>query len=186
MLISLSTAQLFAQQAPVPVDTILMLSGKKIPAKVASITSTTIYYTDIEFKQPKQVERKNVEKIFFRSGRVEVYNKPVMTAIDETNWKAVLVTENPQDVDGLYKRGEVKASSGSSSRSMKAAKQNALIKLQKRTAGMRGNIVLITKSEAIGGYGDYPAYNLEGIAYGFEPLDISSVPATRDQAQLPK
>ena len=31
-------------------------------------------------------------------------------------------------------------------------------------------MVLVTKKQATGGYGEYPGYYIEGIVYGLEPL----------------
>jgi hypothetical protein len=113
--------------------------------------------------------RKEIEKILFRNGRKEVYNKPVLTMIDKTQWEAVLVTEKEEDVEGLYKKGVVKANASSGSRSPKAAKLSATIRLQKKTANMGALIVLVTHSEMKGGYGEIPGWELEGIAYSDTP-----------------
>ena len=95
----------------------------------------------------------------------------VVMLVDEYSWKAVWLTENPEDVTSLYKRGKIKAQSSASSRSPKAAKKNAIIRLQKKASAMKGLVVLVTKKQATGGYGEFPGYFIEGIVYGDEPME---------------
>lgn len=37
---------------------------------------------------------------------------------------------------------------------------------------MSGTVVLVTKRQATGGYGEFPGYYIEGVVYGTEPLDV--------------
>ena len=98
------------------------------------------------------------------------------TAITKDNqWQSVLVTKNKKDVEGLFKHGEVSASSAMSSRDKKKALESATIKLQKKAAEQEASIVLITREKFTGGYSDEaPGYYVEGISYGKEPLKTSS------------
>ena len=91
--------------------------------------------------------------------------------IDELSWQAVWLTEDEADVSSLYKRGTVSATSPPSSRSPKAAKKGAIIRVQKKAAAMQGSVVLITKKQTTGGYGEFPGYEIEGVVYGSEPLE---------------
>jgi hypothetical protein len=162
---------LLAQIGRVPADTIVRLGGKKIPCKVINVSATTVLYTAPGKNETLALERKEVEKIMYRTGNVEVFNKPVLTMIDEGQWESVLVTRDDKDVQGLYNRGVVMAKSSPSNRSKKAAKQSAIIKLQKKAANLGGTIILVTKEEAKGAYGDIPGYELEAVVYGTEPLE---------------
>lgn len=162
---------LLAQTGKVPADTIVRLSGKKIACKILNVSSTTVLYTVADKKETLALERKEVEKIMYRTGNIEVFNKPVLTVIDEGQWESILVTRDDKDVQGLYNRGVVMAKSSPSNRSKKAAKQSAIIKLQKKAANLGGTIILVTKEEAKGAYGDIPGYELEAIVYGTEPLE---------------
>ena len=116
------------------------------------------------------MERKEVQKIVYKNGRIEEFNKPVFEMIDDFAWEAVWLTEDKKDVAELYRRGKASARSPASSRSPKAAKKNATIRLQKKAAAMKGTVVYVTKKQATGGYGEYPGYYIEGTVYGFEPL----------------
>jgi hypothetical protein len=157
-------------------DTIIRLGGKKIGCNVFKINPTSVSYTKPEQSAVLEMPRKEIEKIMFRNGRKEVFNKPVLQMIDKTQWEAVLVTENPNDVEGLYKKGFIKATASSDSRSPKAAKTSATIRLQKKAANMGALIVLITSSEMKGGYGEIPGCEIQGIAYSdTPPADTASV-----------
>jgi hypothetical protein len=150
-------------------DTIIKLGGKKIPCSVKKINPTSVLYTKPESQAQLEMLRKEIEKIHYKTGKKEVFNKPVFSVIDQSQWEAVMVTENEADVQGLYQVGAVKANASAGSRSPKAAKQSAIIRLQKKTANMGALIVLVISSESKGGYGEIPGWQLEGIAYSDSP-----------------
>jgi len=157
-------------------DTIIKLGGKKIICTIQKVNQTSVQYTRQNETSIQEILRKEIERIIYRNGRKETYNKPVLTMIDQSQWEAVLVTENEADIDGLYKRGVVKANAASNSTSPKAAKTSATIRLQKKAANMGALIVYITHSEMKGGYGEIPGWELEGIAYSdVPPADTASV-----------
>ncbi len=170
-IVMLFCGSLLAQTAKVPVDTIVPLGGKKIPCKVLNVSSTTILYSAPDKTESLALDRKQIEKIIYKTGRIEIFNKPVLTMIEEGQWEAILVTRDEKDIQGLYNRGVISAKSSPSNRSKKAAKQSAIIKLQKKAANLGGSIILVTKEEAKGAYGDIPGYVLEAIVYGTEPLE---------------
>lgn len=157
-------------------DTIIRLGGKKIGCNVQKINPTTVSYSKPEQSEVLEMPRKEIEKVLFRTGRKEIFNKPVIQMIDKTQWEAVLVTENPADVDGLYKKGAIRANASSDSRSPAAAKTSATIRLQKKAANMGAMIVLIVNSEMKGGYGEIPGWELDAIAYSdTPPTDTAAV-----------
>jgi hypothetical protein len=160
----------FGQLVGTP-DTLVKLGGRKIPAYIKNVGATMVYYSTPE--KPKEnfkIDRKDLEKAIFRSGRVEIFNKPAFQLIAEGQWEAVLITEDIKETDGLYKRKEISAKS-SPSDSKKKARQNAITKLQKQAANAGGCIVYVTKTEYYGGYGDPAGCIMEGIAYGVEPVE---------------
>jgi hypothetical protein len=151
-------------------DTIFKIEGKVMPVDVVKVTSSYVSFTVPGNNQTFTIERKEVQKIVYKNGRVEVYNKPVFEMLDENSWEAIWLTEDKAEVKDLYKRGEVSANSPASARSPKAAKTSATIRLKKKASAMKGTVVLITKKLSTGGYGEYPGYYLEGAVYGTEPL----------------
>lgn len=149
-------------------DTIHLLSTRKLLVNVKSITFTAVNYVDLKTGETKTTERKQIEKIVFGNGRIEVFNKPVFSMVAEGDWKTVVITEKEDDVVGMHKITEVSATSPASSRSFKQAKRNAEIRIQKLAAKYGGLIVLLTSKENTGGYGEVPSYAISGIVYGYE------------------
>ncbi len=153
-------------------DTIIYLGGKKVGAEQVNVSSTFITYAlPVRPDSTIKVERKQLEKIIFKSGQIEIFNKPVVQMIDDSQWEAVTITKDKSQVEGMYKHGNVSAKSSPSARSKKAAQQNVYIKLQKKAAAVGGTVVLITNEETFGDYGDIPGVFIEGTAYGKEPLE---------------
>lgn len=160
---------LLAQEENVKLDTIYMLGRKKLIVDVKNISSASVRYSEPGSDETITVERKQIQKVVFSNGRKEVFNKPVMMMVEEGDWKTVIITDRKNDVEGLYELGNVEASSSKGSRSAKSAKKSAMIRLQKKAARLGGMIVLVTKEESIGGFGEPPTYEVKGIAYGFDP-----------------
>ena len=151
-------------------DTIYKIEGKILPVDVVNLTQNFVSFTVPGSKETYTMERKDIQKIVYRTGRIDVFNKPVFQMIDAYSWEAVWLTEDRKDVSQLYKRGVVSAQSPASSRSPKAAKKSAIIRLQKKAAAMKGTVVYVTKKQTTGGYGEYPGYYIEGVVYGDQPL----------------
>lgn len=159
---------LLAQEG-IKLDTIYMLGRKKLLVEVKNISAATVRYSEPGKDETITLERKQIQKIIFSTGRKEVFNKPVMMMVEEGDWKTVIITDRKNDVEGLYELGKVDAKSSAGSRSAKSAKKSATIRLQKKAANLGGVIVLVTKEESVGGFGEQPTYEVEGIAYGYEP-----------------
>jgi uncharacterized protein YbjQ (UPF0145 family) len=151
-------------------DTIIRMGGRKLVCKVLNIRPTLIYYHLPGKPEEKlEIERKQVERIKYGSGKIEVLNNPAVMSISEDSWQAVVVTDDPSMTEFMYEIGKVDGESAANSRNIKAAKQSAQIKLQKKAANLGANVVFLIKVEAKGGYGEFPSYYMEGIAYSFDP-----------------
>ena len=155
-----------------------------MPVDVTKVTASYVSFVYPGEPEVYTIERKQIQKIVFKNGRIEEYNKPVFEMVDDYSWEAVWLTENKKDVVDLYRRGKVSARSAPSSRSPKAAKKSAIIRLQKKAANMKGVVILVTHKESTGGYGEYPGYLIEGIVYGLEPLDEEAEMEDTDDAPL--
>ena len=154
---------------PAPRDTIFKLNGAVMPVDITTVTPTYISFLYPGKKEEFTIERKEVQKIIYKSGKIDVLNKPAFELIDDSSWEAVWMTEDKKEIGELYMLGEIEARSPSSARSASAAKKGAIIKLKKKAANMKGSLILVTKKETSGGYGEYPGYYIKGIAYGPEP-----------------
>jgi hypothetical protein len=177
-----AAAWLNAQTEPppsVPHDTIFKLNGSLIPVDVTTVTPTYISFVFPGKPEEFTIERKEVHKIIYKTGKVEILNQAAFTLIDESSWEAVWLTEEKKEIGNLYMLGEIEARSPSSARSPSAAKKGAIIKLKKKAANLKGTLILVTKKQTTGGYGEYPGYYIKGIAYGPEPPEEGLVPGSK-------
>jgi hypothetical protein len=158
-----------AQEEAIKLDTIHLLGRKKLVVQVRNISSSSVRYSEAGSEETTTLQRKQIQKIVFSNGRKEVFNKPVMMMVEAGDWKTIIVTDRKNDVSGLYELGTVSAQSSAGSRNAKAAKKSAIIRLQKKAANLGGMIVLLTKEQSVGGFGEPPTFEAEGIAYGYEP-----------------
>jgi hypothetical protein len=153
-----------------PTDTIFKVEGKALPVNVVKVTENYVSFLVPGKSETYTIERKEVQKIVYKSGRVDVFNKPIFEMVSDYSWEAVWLTEDKKEVSELYRRGEISAKSPASARSPKAAKNSAIIRIQKKAAAIKGTVIYITKKQTTGGYGEYPGYYIEGVVYGTEPL----------------
>jgi hypothetical protein len=152
-----------------PTDTIMLISGRKVVAQVQAVTANRVSYIPFEQKEVKEMDRKQVHKIFYRNGRVEHFNTLALQMVDEDNWQTVIITDKKDDVEGFFALGQIDAQSSPQARNARAAQRSADIRLKKKAVNMGGIVIFITKRESRGGYGEIPTHYVEGIVYGFEP-----------------
>jgi len=84
-----------------------------------------------------------------------------------SDWKTIVLTSNPGDVDGMENLGDIEASSEGERVTTNAAlvEKNAIFHLKKKAALMGATKVLVTEKNALGGYGETPTIQIKGIAY---------------------
>jgi len=169
-----------------PVDTIFKLNGSVLPVDVTTVTPTYVSFTIPGKPDEFTIERKEVHKIIYKNGRLEVLNEAAFEVFDESNWEAVWITEDKKEVADLFQLGEIDARSPASARSPSAAKKGAIIKLKKKAVNMKGTIVLVTHKQTTGGYGEYPGYYIKGIAYGPEPPEEEAITSPDEGSSLNK
>jgi len=170
----------------VPVDTIFKLNGSILPVDVTTVTPTYVSFTIPGKPDEFTIERKEVHKIMYKNGMIEILNDAAFVVMDDSNWESVWLTENKKEVSDLYKLGEVDAKSPASARSPSAAKKGAIIKLKKKAVNMKGTVILVTHKQTTGGYGEYPGYYIKGIAYGPEPPEEEANTSPDDKPSLNK
>ncbi|MBN2481427.1 MAG: hypothetical protein JXB19_06790 [Bacteroidales bacterium] len=166
-----------AQTTPniqVAVDTIVKLNSSVITGNITTITPLYISFVLQGTPEEYTIERKEVHKVIYKTGRIEIFNNAAFEILDDSMWEAVWLTDKKKDVGDLYVLGEIESTSPSSARSAAAAKKGAIIKLQKKAANMNGTVILVTKKQNTGGFGEYPGYYIKGIAYGPEPPETIS------------
>lgn len=92
---------------------------------------------------------------------------PVFRVISFDAWKHVLVTDDPEEVSGMIKKGEVSITAPAG-RSRIHTERNAGMRLKREALRLGAEIILITDTDTRGGYGDVPSITITGIAYGYE------------------
>jgi len=173
LLINSLHVQAQTQIKATPLDSIYQLNGVVLTGAVTTVTPSYISFVLAENNEEYTIERKEVQKIVYKTGRIEVFNKSVFEVLEDSMWEAVWLADKKNQVSDLYVLGEIEASSSASERSATAAKNGAIIRLKKKAANMNGTVVLVTKRQNTGGYGEFPGYYISGIVYGPEPPVIS-------------
>ncbi len=91
---------------------------------------------------------------------------PVFRVIPFDAWKHVLLTDDPEDISGMVKKGEVTVTTPAG-RSRRDTERNAGMRLKMQALRLGAEIILITDTDTRGGYGDVPSISITGIAYGY-------------------
>lgn len=152
-------------------DTIIKVEGRVMPVNVEKVTSSYVRFKVPGVDSLFTMSRKDIHKVIYKNGRKEEYNPLVLQMIDSDSWKAVWLTENKKDIVDLFIRGKIEVEVPPSSRSIKASKKSAIMRMQKKAAALQGTVILITKKQTTGGYGEFQGYEMAGIIYGTEPLE---------------
>jgi hypothetical protein len=147
-------------------DTIVHIAGPSMVVTISHITSSKVFFRYPDKENVFEINRRQVEKIIYKDGRIEVFNKPSSQVVSANEWRSVTLTKEPADVEGLHETGELVAQV-SRGRNRKETLQSAEIRLKKEAAAVGANIVLITSTEFKGGYGDLPSVTLTGTGYSF-------------------
>ncbi len=155
----------------IPLDTIVLTSGRRIVAKVINVTSHGVYYSEPGSDEELSYERRNVYRVTYSSGQTETMTEKAIDNLNDLDWRAIILYENPNDVAGLYSHGMISAESSKSSRNLRAAQRSAETKLQKRASSRKAIAVLIHRRSTSGGFAEVPTYKIEGEAFGTEPLE---------------
>jgi hypothetical protein len=170
------------QTAPateIPHDTIFKINGSQLAVDVTTVTPTYVSFIFPGKPEEFTIERKEVHKIIYKTGKIDILNKAAFQMFDESSWEAVWITEDKKEIGNLYVLGTIEDNSPSSARSPAAAKKSAIIKLKKKAANLKGTLILVTEKKATGGYGEYPGYYMKGVAYGPNPPEQASTPSDK-------
>lgn len=172
-ILTLLILPLFAEMAHAQVDTIYSNSDK-IACNVKEITTDAIKYAYPGEDLLNSVYKNVVQKIVFKSGRVQTFAeassfKTINSVLD---YDKVTITTIADEVKGLYKLGDVSAKAKGTTvySSQERVKERAYRKFKIQAAMLGGNIILLTNQRTEGNkYDEYNSQtseaNLTGIAY---------------------
>jgi len=149
-------------------DTIVMLSGKKILANFMKFTLKNLYYSFPGDTKMVEVDRREVNKIIYKSGRVDIISTREVEIPDIPGWRDVKVVHKLEQVAGMLELGEVQAYAAGERDTYATPKwleRSATITLQKKAALLGAQCVLVTNRVVSHPYGDPASVSLTGMAY---------------------
>ncbi len=156
-------------------DTIFS-NNEKIPCSVKEITPEAVKYTYPGEELVNSIYKNSVQKIIFKSGRVQTFAEATsfkkISGVDD--FENVTITQVESEVKGLFKIGDVssKAKGTTTLSNQERVKERAYRKMKIVAAMMGANIIYLTNQRTegnkMGGYyqsGSTAETNLTGVAY---------------------
>lgn len=151
------------------IDTIVMLNGDRILANVKKFTFKDLFYGFPGDQKMVQVDRRYVQKIIYKYGRVETISSREVEVREVGGWRDVRVLKKPTPaLKTMVEVGEVEGIDEGTREKYVDAKdleRSATITLQKKASLLGATIVLITTRDVRRPYGDPPYVRLVGMAY---------------------
>jgi hypothetical protein len=168
ILLSFITSVCLAQ-----LDTIY-LASEKLAVEIKEVGVDAVKFTYPKEDIANSIFKNSIQKIVFKSGRVQVFSET--TNFKKVNsikdWELVSISQVEGEVKGLYKLGDVsaKAQGGTTMTGMERIKDRAFKKLKIQAAMMGANIVYMTQLNSAGAQHGYwvskaAETSLSGVAY---------------------
>jgi len=162
-------------QASAQLDTIYS-NNDKIPCIISEVTPDAVKYKYKGEDVVNSIYKNTVEKIVFRSGRVQQFAEATSykTVKGASDYENVTLTRVESEIHGLFKLGDVSAKAKGTTvySSMEKVKERAIRKMKIQAAMMGGNIVYLTQNTTSGNQygskyqsGKTTETNMDGVAY---------------------
>ncbi len=148
-------------------DSMFLFDGDLMLVDVKKFSFKEITYTDPGEMDLYKIDRRKVHKIIYKSGLVEIINTIERDIPDSKDWKYILVTENPEEVENYIKLDKIKGQSREMSEDVTEGvmERSALVIVKKKAAQMDADIILITDKTVFRGYGEPPVMTIKATAY---------------------
>jgi hypothetical protein len=152
------------------VDIMTLMTGEEKEVEIRKFSTKYIYYSNPRESSMKQVDRRLVNIIYYRSGRKEVITPKVVDIPKNSDWEKIKVTEDPKEVSPLMVEIDVievvvEASGREQYYKPQTLENSAFIVLKKKAALLNAELVLIKKKSHSRPYGEAPSLKVEAIAY---------------------
>jgi hypothetical protein len=152
------------------IDIMLLMTGEQKDVEIRKFSLKYIYFSSPGESTMKQIDRRLVNVIYYRSGRKEVITPKAVDIPSNTDWEKIKVTENPKDVGPTMIEIDVievvvEASAREQYYKPKTLESSAIIILKKKAAMLNGELVVITKISHNRPYGEAPSVRIEATAY---------------------
>ena len=168
LLILVITLLTIKASAQADLDMILLHTGERLSVHISSISERTV-----TFKYPNETieytkSKNSVEQILFASGRQAAGSEKV-TVNGPHDWFKVIITDNPDDIEGLSKKGDLYVKSTATTIFSGAQKidEKATKKIKQRAAQMGAHIVYMQSQTSDKGIRRVNRSIKSGIAYGY-------------------
>ena len=154
-------------------DKIVKQSGDTLYCKVTDVLEKSIKYKYPNEDLTSTIYQSQISQIIFSSGRTQSFSEKI-TVNSEADWEKVILTNIPEEVAGLVRKGEVNGKAtgawGAASNAKKVY-MKAEEKLKKEAARLGAHIIftkdLIVKDGDMM-TGQWAKSMLGGIAYGYK------------------
>lgn len=128
-------------------DVIVKHDGEKLNVKVNYVTESSIVFTNPLNAHSDKLGKAEVEKIVYKSGRIE----PISDKIEvhgKKDWEKIVVTSNPLSVVGLIKKGEIHIKSAHQIHSISSIESREVEKIKKQAAEMGAHVIVLNGYDA--------------------------------------
>ncbi|TKT87308.1 hypothetical protein [Dyadobacter frigoris] len=128
-------------------DVIVKHDGEKLNVKVNYVTESTIVFTDPRDSHSDKLGKAEVEKIVYKSGRIE----PISDKVEvhgKKDWEKIVVTSNPLSVVGLIKKGEIHIKSTHQIHGISNIESRDIEKMKKQAAEMGAHVIVLNSYDA--------------------------------------
>ncbi|MHC1702992.1 MAG: hypothetical protein AB9846_03690 [Tenuifilaceae bacterium] len=152
------------------IDIMVLMTGEKKEVEIRKFSLKYIYFSSPSETTMKQIDRRLVNTIYYRSGKKEVITPKATDIPDNTDWEKIVITEDPKDIGTLMIQidiveAKVEANNREQYNKPETLERSAYNILRKRAALIKGEIVLIKKKSHSRAYGEPPSLVVQGIAY---------------------
>jgi hypothetical protein len=147
-------------------DIIVTHDGSKLNVKVNYMTESAIIFTIAGETDSDMIGKARVEKIIYKSGRIEPITEKIEVHGKE-DWKKIIITRNPLYVIGLTKKGEIHVKSGKESHGIVSYANSDFENMKKQAASMGAHVIVLEAYDArhqSSSIGD----DRKVLAYGYE------------------
>ncbi len=152
------------------IDIMVLMTGEQKEVEIRKFSLKYIYFSSPGETTMKQIDRRLVNTIYYRSGRKEVITPKATDIPDNSDWEKIIITEDPKDIGTLMIQidvveAKVEANYNDLNVKPETLERSAHIILRKRAALIKGELVLIKKKSHNRAYGEPASLVIQGIAY---------------------
>lgn len=128
-------------------DIIVKHDGKKLDVRINYITESSIVFTSPGSATVEKLGKAEVEKVIYKSGRVESISEKVVVN-GKKDWEKIVITNNPLSVVGLAKKGEIHVKTNGPVQGISGYETRDLEKIKKQAAEMGAHVIVLDGYDA--------------------------------------